>query len=220
MSGSSLKSIAQRVLELEPRRFMFSPQELAQLESIEREGIPVEKIFSWLDEYRKESREPTNVAKGISFLIERLERMNSQQVGHSYEGEASEIQDRQRHAFIHLINEVKQSAHRPIEHQEKALFEWLLQQLHRCAKRCEEDQSIDPCAVLAQLEESLRLRALQSLSSTQRSRLKGEVEKLIKRDLRVGRPQDILRAQVQVEWRLLRDQLRLPQLLLSPYGRW
>ena len=74
--------------------------------------------------------------------------------------------------------------------------------------------------LLRELNERLRIRALTTLDQSLLDRIQTRMKERLKGETARCRPQDLVLTHRALEWRLLREELRLPPLYLNVYGEW
>ena len=229
MQNNSLSRLAQALLNGPYQRMMLSSKELAELHLLDQMNVPVEHVLGWIDEGFKQahsragSKEKSN-QKSLLNLIkdvkQKAQRWQKHHIGDRFNQELYVQSDQIQKAFASLIQSVHFNASEHHQTQTVALFQWLETQLRECLALYLNEPTLNPIHLLKDLNDRLRIRALTTLDQNLLDRIQGRMKEHLKGETARCRPQDLVLTHRALEWRLLREELRLPPLYLNVYGEW
>ena len=222
MPPTSLSRLAQALLNGPHQRMMLSSKELAELHILDQMNIPIEQMLKWIAEAfkQKEKKKIGSLLGVINGVKSKADRWQKHHVGEQFNQESFVQKEHVQKAFAVLIQSIHLNASEHHQTQTLALFQWLEIRLKNCLDTYLRNPSLNPIHLLKELNERVRIRALTTLDRSLLDRVHSQVKEQLKNESNRCRPQDLILTQRALEWRILREELRLPPLYLNLYGQW
>jgi hypothetical protein len=222
MQTNSLSRLAQALLNGPHHRMMLSSKELAELHLLDQMNVPIEQMLKWIEDgfNQSTSHQKRSLLTLIKSVKTKAQRWQKHHIGERFNQEPFIQAEQIQKAFLTLIQSVHFNASEHHQTHIVALFQWLESQLKAVLDTYTNEPALNPIHLLRDLSERVRIRALTTLDHTLLERIQTQAKEHLKNESSRCRPQDLVLTHRALEWRLLREEIRLPELYLNLYGEW